>query len=123
MRSLIFPAALCVLLFALPAIGQVSEDEGRVFWRGMVDDRVHLVISGTSVELRTLSGRETTDVSYSFTMPLPRADAVVRVVKIEGRGTASVIQQPSAENGYQAIVEVYDRASGARDYQLEIIWR
>jgi hypothetical protein len=123
MRSLFILTSLCILMFSFPAFGQIETEEGRVFWRGVVDDRIHLVISGTDVEIRTLSGRDTTDISYSFTMPLPRADVTVRVVKIEGRGTAAVIQQPSDENGYQAIVEVVDRASGARDYQLEIIWQ
>ncbi len=123
MRSLSLLSFLCVILISASAIGQSSEAEGRVFWRGMVDDRVHLVISGTNVDPRTISGRDTTDISYSFTAPLPQSEVSVRVVKIEGRGTASVIQQPTADNGFQAIVEVNDRASGARDHQLEIIWR
>lgn len=96
--------------------------EGRVFWRGTVDDRIHLVVTGSTLETRTVSGTTQSDGTYSFTSPLPRQAVMVNVNKKKGRGTLSVIQQPSLENDFTAIVEVYDKGGGAKEYQLEIFW-
>jgi hypothetical protein len=44
-------------------------------------------------------------------------------VKKAGRGEIRVIQQPSRDNNFTAIVQILDDASGAREYQVEITWR
>jgi hypothetical protein len=96
---------------------------GRVYWRGMVDDRIQIVISGGKVEVRTVSGRAMPDGTFSFTSPLPSRDVTVGVTRTRGRGAVKVLQQPSKANDYTAIVEVYDDGGGARDYQLDIYWK
>lgn len=96
---------------------------GRVFWRGTVDDRVHLVIRGANIETRTISGQTYFDGVFNFTSPLPARQVSVDVSKTRGRGSVRVIQQPSRFNDFTAIVEIYDREGGAREYQLEIFWR
>ncbi len=123
MRSFFLPTAACILLFAIAGVAQTQRTEGRVFWRGMVDDRVHLVIKGTSLESRTISGSENPVGVYSFTAPLPGSPVAVQAIRKEGRGKVTVIQQPAADNGYTAIVEIYDDRGGAREYQLDISWR
>ncbi len=97
--------------------------EGRVFWRGMVDDRIQLVIRGRKIETQTMSGRTMPEGTYSFTAPLPSQEVTVGATRTRGRGSVKVLQQPSAANEFTAIVEVYDDGGGARDYQLEIFWR
>jgi hypothetical protein len=96
---------------------------GRVTWRGWVDDRVHLVIKGQSLETRTLSGTPRADGVSAFTSPLPGSTVEVGVEKTSGRGTVAVLQQPSAVNDYTAVVEIYDGSGGAREYRLDIFWR
>lgn len=96
---------------------------GRVEWRGVVDDRVQLVIRGRSIEHRTMSGRAFPDGRFSFTSPLPNDNVRVEVINHAARGTTRVIQQPARTNGFTAIIEIYDPQSGEREYRLEVIWR
>ncbi|MBK8809609.1 MAG: hypothetical protein IPN69_02625 [Acidobacteria bacterium] len=96
---------------------------GRVYWRGMVDDKIQLVIRGSQVETRTISGRTMPDGTFSFTSALPAGDVTVGVTRTRGRGPVKIIQQPSKSNEFTAIVEVYDDGGGSRDYQLDIYWK
>lgn len=122
MRKVSFGLPFLLLLFAVDAYPQ--EALGKVFWRGMVDDKVQLVIRRDSLEHRTVSGSEKPDGAYSFTAPLPERPVTVSVVRLEGRSKKiAVVQQPAAENDFTAIVEIYDQGGGAREYQLEISWR
>jgi hypothetical protein len=114
---------LTVIVFGTVLAAESSQVRGRVFWRGMVDDRVQLSISGTTLEMETLSGNPYPEGVYSFTAELPEEPVVVRVNKRSGRGSVNVIQQPAELNGYTAIVEIHDPRGGAREYQLEIFWR
>ncbi|QQS42937.1 MAG: hypothetical protein IPM63_08390 [Acidobacteriota bacterium] len=96
---------------------------GRFFWNGEIDDEVQLTVSGTRITSKAISGRTLEDGTYSFTSALPREDGlIVRAVKTDGRGIVSVIQQPSAENDYSAVIRIVDEGSGARPYSLEIYW-
>lgn len=96
---------------------------GRFFWNGEVDAEVQLAVSGTVIRSTTVSGKPLEEGSYSFTSALPReAGILVRAVKMDGRGDVTVIQQPTASNGYTAIVRIYDKDGGARPYSIEIFW-
>ena len=96
---------------------------GRVTWRGVVDDRVQLVIQGRSIETRTLSGAPKPAGVANFTTPLPTSAVDVDVTKLAGRGTVTVLQQPSRTNDFTAVIEIHDSASGAQEYRLDIFWR
>ncbi len=96
---------------------------GRVFWRGMVDDKLQLLIRGNQIEYRTVSGRTMPNGTYSFTTRLPESDVFVGVTKAKGRGTVRVVEQPSAANDFTAVVEIYDSGGGAKEYELEIYWK
>ena len=96
---------------------------GRVSWRGVVDDRVQLVIRGRTIETRTLSGVAQADGSSSFTTALPAIAVEVEVNKLGGRGSVRVLQQPARANDFTAVIEIYDAASGSQDYRLDIVWR
>lgn len=96
---------------------------GRLYWRGMVDDKVQLVIRGGNVEHRTLSGRQSADGTFSFTSSLPERKVDVGVDKKKGRGSARVIQQPAKANDFTTVIEIADTDGGAKEYQLEIYWR
>ena len=50
MKKALFTLLLLFIGFAVQSSAQ--DRSGKVFWRGMVDDRVHLVIRGNRVEPR-----------------------------------------------------------------------
>jgi hypothetical protein len=124
MKSLILVASLFLLLFVSSASAQTeSPTSGKVFWRGSVDNKVHLMIRGSELEQKTVEGAEKPVGTFSFTAPLPEQAVTVNVTRREGRSKKiKVIQQPTAENDFTAIVEVHDDGGGARDYVLEIFW-
>jgi hypothetical protein len=95
---------------------------GRVRWRGTVDDNIQLVVRDDRVEVRTIGGSEYNDASYNFTSPLPRRRVTVSATKINGRGDVRVLQQPSRNNDYTAVVQVRDPKGEAREYEIEVSW-
>lgn len=96
---------------------------GRAFWRGMVDSRVRLELRGNSMTVTTMSGNSYGEGTSSFANTLPRRNVVVGVTKTKGRGTVQIVQQPSRDNDFTAVIDVIDNDGGAKDYQLEIFWR
>lgn len=96
---------------------------GRVSWRGRVDDRIHLVIRERSIETKTVSGAPQREGTFNFTSALPASPVEVGVTKTSGRGTVSVLQQPSRMNDFTAVIEIYDSGGGAQEYRLDIFWR
>ncbi len=116
------PIFLLVLL-TVSANSQSASNEGRVYWFGSVDDKVQLTITGITLEQKAISGRPMPDGNHSFTAPLPQAPVAVTATKLEGRGTVSVIQQPTAENSFTAIIEISDTRGGAAEHLIDVSWR
>lgn len=100
-----------------------DQSNGRAFWRGTVDQEVQLFIRSRDIETRTISGSSFGSGTFSFTSSLPTRNVNVDVVKKAGRGTVRVLEQPSRDNDYTAVVQIIDSGGGAKEYQLEIIWR
>jgi hypothetical protein len=93
-------------------------------WNGDVDDALEIRIQGSHVEYRTLSGKSVRNVRADLGRGgLPRTDAQVFVSDVNGRGTVSVVQQPSSRNGYTAVIRVYDPRPGYGDYSFDLNWR
>jgi hypothetical protein len=96
---------------------------GMVRWTGAVDDQVEIRIQGRNVDTRTLSGNGARDVRANLNgRALPRRDVTVRVRERSGRGTVSVVQQPSQWNGYTAVIRVRDRQGGFGYYDFDVTW-
>ena len=108
--------------FMLSVRSQTQDIRGRVFWKGMVDAKIQLIIKGDKIETKTVGGQPYPDGTYSFTTPLPDDAVKVGVTRTEGRGSVAVAQQPAADNDFTAIVEITDPKGGAKEYQLEIFW-
>lgn len=94
---------------------------GTLLWNGRVDNRVNIVLQGNQVREVRLAGPLSRN-RHTLQGRLPRRPAVLTVNKLDGRGTVSVIQQPSRSNDYTAIVQVFDRRRGADNYRLSISW-
>jgi hypothetical protein len=100
-----------------------GQSNGRAFWRGTVDQEVQLFIRSRDIETRTISGSAFGSGTFSFTSSLPTRNVSVDVIKKAGRGTVRVLEQPNRDNDYTAVVQIIDGGGGAKEYQLEIVWR
>lgn len=124
MKRPIIIVPFLILVLAYAASAQSEGALGKVYWRGSVDNKVHLIIRGNTLEQRTVEGQDTEPGTFSFTSPLPEQAVTVGVIRKEGKSKKiAVVQQPTAENLFTAIVEVHDDGGGAREYILEIFWR
>ena len=116
-------ASLFALFVVSSAQAQTESASGKVFWRGNVDNKVRLTIKGDTLEQETIEGAEKPAGKFSFTAPLPEQAVTVQVSRKEGRSKKiKVIQQPTVDNDFTAIIEIHDEGGGARDYVLEIFW-
>jgi hypothetical protein len=96
---------------------------GTVYWSGKVDDRVNVVIQGSEVRTQIVGGTSGYATQQTMNGVLPRRPATISVNKTDGRGNATVIQQPNRDNGYTAIVQIFDSKRGTDDYSLQINWQ
>ncbi len=99
-------------------------DRNLMRWTGDVDDALEIRIQGDRIDYRTLSGKSVRHVRADFVNGgLPRNDVQVFVTDQTGRGTVSVVQQPSSWNNYTAVIRVYDPRSGYGAYSFDLGWR
>ena len=99
-------------------------DRNLVRWTGDVDDALEIRIQGDRIDYRTLSGKSVKHVRVDFANGgLPRNDVQVFVTDQTGRGSVSVVQQPSSWNNYTAVIRVYDPRSGYGAYSFDLGWR
>lgn len=96
---------------------------GRVAWRGKVDIETQLHIKANTLETRVVAGPNWGGESYNFTSPLPNRRVTVEVYKKKGRGSVRVLQQPSRENDFTAVIQILDPDGSWKEYELDIFWR
>ena len=109
-----------LIVAALPLTVHAQERALGTF-RGRVDKEVRITMRGTDVSSTTLSGSDLRS-RYRMTTAVPQQEGTIRVALENGRGDVSVIQQPSAANGYTAIIRIFDRSSGADVYRFTTYW-
>jgi len=102
--------------------GDWNSGRGTLRWSGSVDDVVELRIQGRDVRTVNVSGNGVRGVRSSLDGALPRRDVSLHVDKQQGRGNVSVVQRPSAWNGYTAIIRIRDGRAGAGYYALDVSW-
>ncbi len=95
---------------------------GRMRWRGRVDDRTQVFVQGSNATAKVVSGNPVSNTSFNFTSPLPQRPVNVEVHKTKGRGSVDIVQQPSRNNGFTAVIEIFDSKGGAEDYEFELVW-
>ena len=102
--------------------GEEPYQSGRVTWRGRVDNTVNISIAGSSVTSEATAGQPLVGENFSINGYLASRPGTVTVRKIRVRCNVSVLQQPTYENDFTAVIQVSDSGGGADDYQLEISW-
>lgn len=100
-----------------------SGGAGSLRWTAQVDGRVRVSFRGNQAYSQRLSGAELHGEQVAFGSSMPRRAVDVAVNKVRGRGDVNVVQRPSAQNNYTAVIEIDDRDSGSDVYDLEVDWR
>ena len=95
---------------------------GRLTWSGRVDDEVILTVRGSRVSVRVVDGNRVEDEDYRFDSPLPRRETELQVRKTRGRGSVDLIQEPSRENDFTAMIRIRDNRGGSDNYDIEVSW-
>jgi hypothetical protein len=116
-RSLTLAAIM--LVGAAPLL--LAQREQVFDWSGRVDREVQLTMRGNDLSLRSIG--DVSRTNSRVMRPLPRMDGQLVVQVLNGRGRADVIQQPSARNGYTAIVRLQDTQSGSDNYRIAGYWQ
>lgn len=100
-----------------------SYGSGSAHWSGSVDDVAELRIQGRRIETVSLSGAPVRDARADVSgYGLPPRPVSVTIRQTGGRGAVQVIEQPSARNGYTAVVRIRDFQGGAGWYDLDFTW-
>ena len=129
-----FPAAVALLAaipnaaFAKAAVAKAAvakaaiaaPDQPLFVWSGTVDREVFIVVRGRDVNTQGRDANLPNRVRVANAMP--RSFGELRVNVEEGRGNIGVIEQPSARNGYQAVIRIQDPSGGADRYRLAVYW-
>ncbi len=95
---------------------------GSLKWKGRVDQTVTLRISGEDAEAFTISGRNVVEISNNLDGYLARRRGTVSVRKLNGRGTVSILEHPSPQNNYNAVIQIFDPKSSDDEYEIEVSW-
>ena len=91
-------------------------------WTGDVDDQLEIRLQGTRVDYQTLSGAQPRSINVVNAAGLPQRDVTIRVGQSMGRGQVYVVQQPTARNGYTAVLRVVDPQGGYGHYDFDVSW-
>ncbi len=93
-------------------------------WSGSVDDDLEIRIQNGSVSYRTLSGRQPTNIrADQGNFAMPGNGGSVAVVQNQGRGSVTVVQQPSRWNGNTTVIRVRDPQGGYGYYDFNLVWQ
>ena len=95
---------------------------GSVYWRGRVDQTANIVIIGSDVQTQDAAGTGLSNVNFTINGYLARRPGSVNAQKRKGRGTVTILQQPTWDNDFTAIVQVFDPNGGADNYEVDISW-
>lgn len=92
-------------------------------WSGEVDSELEIRIRGNSVRYHTPSGDVLRDVRVDASRGIPREEGEITIASQRGRGSVTVVEQPSARNGYTAVIRVRDPQGGYGQYDFDVLWR
>ena len=112
----------CSLFVLAVLLATAVAADARFRWKGRVDGVDEILVQGRSVRINHVEAQPVKDQDYRFSAPLPSRDAEVRLRKLKGRGKVRLMEQPSARNGYTAVVRIEDKKGGDSKYEFELLW-
>ena len=110
-------------LFTLAPAAVFAQGQQVFSWTGRVDREVRINLQNDRVWTQNIGSTEPGRARAQMLGRMPRQDGQLTVQVENGRGNVDVIQQPSAQNNYTAIVRIEDRASGSDLYRLVGYWQ
>src|SRR5690349_12014107 len=113
-------AAALVGVLAAPAQAQ---QRVLLDWTGRVDSVARITIQGGGARVSLVGSEANSAGDLKVHNELPHRDGRVTVQVSEGRGDVVVVQQPTADNDYTAILRVRDRSGGIDNYHLTAVGR
>ncbi len=112
-------AAALVGVLAAPAQAQ---QRVLLDWTGRVDSVARITIQGGGARVSLVGSEANSAGDLKVHNELPHRDGRVTVQVSEGRGDVVVVQQPTADNDYTAVLRVRDRSGGIDTYHLTALW-
>jgi hypothetical protein len=92
-------------------------------WSGSVDGDTRISLSQNDLNYHVVAGGRPQNVRSSLGQTMQRRDGQLEVQVRQGRGSVSVVQQPSMWNNYTAIVRVLDSPGGYGFYDFDVVSR
>ena len=92
-------------------------------WTGDVDSDAEIRWGANGVTQRKLGGNTLRNVRSSQNGGGVMQGGTVTVSQRAGRGSVSVVQQPSAANGWTAVIRVHDPQPGYGHYDFDVNWQ
>ena len=97
--------------------------DGECIIRVVIDNHAEVELRWDKVLIRTLAGQPGRDNGSECNAPLPQGPVSnFQFQRLEGAGDFELMQQPSAENGWAAVVRLRDRESGYHRYSYRMTW-
>jgi hypothetical protein len=87
-----------------------------------VDGAAEVEVSGDTGLLTTISGQPAAWRRFQCNAPLPRIPIDFRFVKIEGKGTVRLLQDPRSTGG-RAVIHINDYKGGRGSYTFDLQWQ
>ena len=97
--------------------------QGMLQWSGNVDGELEIRIQNGRVDYRNLSGGQPTSIRVNRGNASVQRDGQVSIAQAQGRGSVTIIQQPSSWNSYTTVVRIRDPQGGYGYYNFDLMWR
>jgi hypothetical protein len=111
-----------VALPSSPSPAATTAAAGFADIEAQIDGTVDVILALGMVRFDVVSGGPVARGQWSFSGPMP-ASATWSLSKSAGRGTARLVESPSAANGGRAVIRVEDPRGGSDTYKLRLDWR
>lgn len=99
-------------------------NQSMMHWSGNVDDELEIRIQNGRAEYRTIRGAQPTSIrATSGTASMPRSNAQLTIAQNQGRGSVTIVQQPSSWNGNTTVIRVKDQQGGYGYYDFDLMWQ
>jgi hypothetical protein len=110
--------------FALVMIATPLAAQQRVLldWSGRVDSVARITIQGAGARVSLIGAAANGAGDLRVRNELPHRDGHVTVQVAEGRGDVVVVEQPTSENDYTAVLRIRDRSGGIDIYRITALW-
>jgi hypothetical protein len=104
--------------------GRNGMNNGAVLrWSGDVDADAEIRWGANGVNQRNIGGAALRGTRSSQSGSAVYRGGTVSVAQRAGRGSVAVVQQPTAANGWKAVIRVHDPQPGYGHYDLDVTWQ